>query len=289
MTLLMQAALIGLHQRIPTLFTLLDRYIQQDSQFESLVACGHKLVHLWRGRSFFDLEEETGIKQRIDKVLSQAFFCLDQVAQGDEQQQEHYFNALLSCRELITFMPEISRDTDYSAEFYAQLSRLDGRLNHVPLIKGAVDAIRYLGGQIDESVLTQEIQRTFSLGSDPELAIGYFIGIMRTAPELVVRLPLLIELLNELLSEWDDGRFLQVLPDLRFAFSQLTPKQNAQMARVVAQKLSMDTQDLTLHQTQFNQQQLLQAMELEQKIQHQLENQGLTEWFELQHEGLSHG
>ncbi|WP_272520960.1 DUF5682 family protein [Providencia sp. PROV202] len=288
-TLLMQAALIGLHQRIPTLFTLLDRYIQHDSQFESLVACGHKLVHLWRGRSFFDLEEETGIKQRIDKVLSQTFFCLDQVAQGDEQQQEHYFNALQSCRELITFMPEISRDTDYSTEFYAQLSRLDGGLNHAPLIKGAVDAIRYLGGQIDESVLTQEIQRTFSLGSDPELAIGYFIGIMRTAPELVVRLPLLIELLNELLGEWDDERFLQVLPDLRFAFSQLTPKQNAQMARVVAQKLSMDTQDLTLHQTQFNQQQLLQAMELEQKIQHQLENQGLTEWFALQNEGLSHG
>lgn len=51
-TLLMQAALIGLHQRIPTLFMLLDSYIQQDNKFESLVACGHKLVHLWRGRSF---------------------------------------------------------------------------------------------------------------------------------------------------------------------------------------------------------------------------------------------
>lgn len=45
---------------------------------------------------------------------------------------------------------------------------------------------------------------------------------MRTAPELVVRLPLLIEQLNELLNGWDDARFIQVLPDLRFAFSQLT-------------------------------------------------------------------
>lgn len=288
-TLLMQAALIGLHQRIPTLFMLLDSYIQQDNKFESLVACGHKLVHLWRGRGFFDLAEDSGIKERINRVVQQIFFCLDQVSQGDEQQQEHYFDALLSCRELITFIPEISPETNYSAEFYAQLNRLDGRLNHTPLIKGAVDAIRYLGGKIDESVLINEIQRTFSLGSDPELAIGYFIGIMRTAPELVVRLPLLIEQLNELLNGWDDARFIQVLPDLRFAFSQLTPKQNAQMARVVAQKLSLETQDLTLHQTQFNQQELLQAMELEQKIQHQLTQQGVIRWFDESTEGQSHG
>ncbi|ETT05052.1 DUF5682 family protein [Providencia alcalifaciens] len=288
-TLLMQAALIGLHQRIPTLFMLLDSYIQQDNKFESLVACGHKLVHLWRGRGFFDLAEDSGIKERINRVVQQIFFCLDQVSQGDEQQQEHYFDALLSCRELITFIPEISPETNYSAEFYAQLNRLDGRLNHTPLIKGAVDAIRYLGGKIDESVLINEIQRTFSLGSDPELAIGYFIGIMRTAPELVVRLPLLIEQLNELLNGWDDARFIQVLPDLRFAFSQLTPKQNAQMARVVAQKLSLETQDLTLHQTQFNQQELLQAMELEQKIQHQLTQQGVIGWFDESTEGQSHG
>ncbi len=288
-TLLMQAALIGLHQRIPTLFMLLDSYIQQDNKFESLVACGHKLVHLWRGRGFFDLAEDSGIKERINRVVQQTFFCLDQVSQGDEQQQEHYFDALLSCRELITFIPEISPETNYSAEFYAQLNRLDGRLNHTPLIKGAVDAIRYLGEKIDESVLINEIQRTFSLGSDPELAIGYFIGIMRTAPELVVRLPLLIEQLNELLNGWDDARFIQVLPDLRFAFSQLTPKQNAQMARVVAQKLSLETQDLTLHQTQFNQQELLQAMELEQKIQHQLIQQGVIGWFDESTEGQSHG
>ncbi len=47
--LLMQAALIGLHQRMPALFSLLDGYIQQDAKFESLIACGHKLVHLWQG------------------------------------------------------------------------------------------------------------------------------------------------------------------------------------------------------------------------------------------------
>lgn len=112
---------------------------------------------------------------------------------------------------------------------------------------------------------------------------------MRTAPELVVRLPLLIEQLNELLNGWDDARFIQVLPDLRFAFSQLTPKQNAQMARVVAQKLSLETQDLTLHQTQFNQQELLQAMELEQKFSINLHSKGSLDGLMNPRRGQSHG
>ncbi|MBO1916588.1 hypothetical protein J4727_18030 [Providencia rettgeri] len=94
------------------------------------------------------------------------------------------------------------------------------------------------------------------------MAIGYFIGVMRTAPELVLRIPLLIDMLNQLLSEWDEGRFIQVLPDLRFAFSQLTPKQNAQMAQYVAQDLAIEAKELTLHQTEFNEQQMMQVIQL---------------------------
>lgn len=278
-SLLMQAALIGLHQRIPALFSLLDNYIQQDAKFESLVACGHKLVHLWRGRQFFDIEESVAIEARLDTLLQQVFYCFEQITQGDEQQHEVHFNALLSCRELITFMPEISKTQHYSNDFYHQLDRCEGKLNHVPLLKGAVDALRYLGAKTDEKTLIQEIQQAFSAGSDPEMAIGYFIGVMRAAPELILRIPLLIDLLNDLLGQWDESRFIQVLPDLRFAFSQLTPKQNAQMAQHVAQNLAIETQDLALHQTEFNEKQMMLALQLEQRLQAQLAELGLQNWF----------
>lgn len=277
--LLMQASLIGLHQRMPALFSLLDNYIQQDAKFESLIACGHKLVHLWRGRQFFDIEDDFAIEVRLDTVLQQVFYCFAQITLGDEQQQEAHFAALLSCRELITFMPQINKHHDYTVDFYQELDRCDGQLNHAPLLKGAVDALRYLGAKIDESVLTNEIKRAFSAGSDPEMAIGYFIGVMRTAPELILRIPLLIDMLNQLLSEWDEGRFSQVLPDLRFAFSQLTPKQNAQMAQYIAQDLAIEAKELTLHQSEFNEQQMMQAIQLEQQLQSQLVELGLQNWF----------
>lgn len=176
-------------------------------------------------------------------------------------------------------MPEINKSHDYTNDFYQALDRCEGQLNQTPLLKGAVDALRYLGAKIDETILTDEIRRAFSTGSDPEMAIGYFIGVMRTAPELVLRIPLLIDMLNQLLSEWDEGRFIQVLPDLRFAFSQLTPKQNAQMAQYVAQDMAIEAKELTLHQTEFNEQQMMEVIQLEQQLQSQLIELGLQDWF----------
>lgn len=287
-TLLIQAATIGLGKQLPALFALLDRYIQQDNQLGSLVACGHKLIHLWRGRQLFDIQDGFSIDERLHRVIQQAFYCLEQLTHGDEQQQEQSFDVLMSCRELMMFMPEINTSSDYGGEFYQQLNRLEGKLEQTPLLKGAVDALRYLGGRLDETLLTQKVKCSFSTGSDPEIAIGYFIGLMRAAPELVIRMPLLVDSLNQLLAQWDEQRFIQVLPDLRFAFSQLTPKQNAQMANYVAQELAITAQELTLHQTTFSEKQLLDALKIEQKLQAKLTEQGLQCWFDGQEDLPEH-
>ncbi len=95
--MLIQAALIGLHQRIPTLFKLLDSYIQQDFRLESLTQCGHKLIHLWRGRQYLDITDELTLENRLHQVIPQAFFLLRAIgSKGDEQQQESNLQALLS-------------------------------------------------------------------------------------------------------------------------------------------------------------------------------------------------
>ncbi len=282
-SLLTQAVIIGLHQRIPILLQLLDKYIQQDFRLDSLITCGHQLIHLWRGRTFFDITDQSILENRLYQVIPQAFFCLDQISQGDEQQQETHLQALLSLRELIEFMPMISQiqnsNHSYQSDFYQQLNRLDGKLDEVPLLKGAIDALRYLGDQIDENLLTDSLEKTFSTGSDPEKAIGYFVGIMRTAPELVIKTPILIDHLNRLLSQWDEQRFIQILPDLRFAFSQLTPKQNEELSRYIAGEIGLSRQELSLWQTEFSEKEMLEATGLNQKLHTRLSEQQLLGWF----------
>nr|WP_314265025.1 DUF5682 family protein [uncultured Moellerella sp.] len=285
-TLLIQSALIGLQQKIPTLFHLLEQYIQQDPKLGSLTACGHQLIYLWRGRAFLDIEDSRSLENMLHQLLPQALSQLDQLTQGDEQQQEEHLQTLLSLRELIEFMPTLKQKSDtpdiqqnhYQADFYQQLDRLKGRLDEVPLIKGAIDALRYLGDQIEEQQLLQGLDKAFSTGSAPEKSIGYFVGLMRTAPELVVQSPILVDHLNHYLSQWDEQRFIQILPDLRFAFSQLTPKQNAQLSHYLAGEIGLHQQELSLWQSEFSAEQMLQATQLNSQLNEQLIEQQLLGW-----------
>ncbi len=54
------------------------------------------------------------------------------------------------------------------------------------------------------------------------------------------------------------------LPDLRFAFSQLNPKQNAELAQYIANDIGLDTQALSLWQSEFSAKQMLDATKLNQ-------------------------
>ncbi|WP_409309312.1 DUF5682 family protein [Pectobacterium sp. B1J-3] len=277
---LIQAALLGLQSRLAGLFRLLHDDIQNDFRLSSLVECGHSLIHLWRGRDFLGLRYQPELTQLLLELVPQTLFCLSTIAAGDEPQQEEHFTALLALREFIEFVPTIDPTSTASGDFYRQLRQIAPTLNDVPLLKGAVDALRYLGDEIDECALSDNLSNAFSQGSDPEQAIRYFVGVMRTTPELIIKTPRLIDRLNMLIAQWDDDRFLHVLPDLRFAFSQLTPKQNAVLANYLAEQCGLSEPELQLWQTDFTEREMLQAIQLNQKLQQQLVENDLLSWYE---------
>ncbi|MFJ5409722.1 DUF5682 family protein [Pectobacterium punjabense] len=279
---LIQAALLGLQSRLAGLFRLLHDDIHNDFRVDSLVECGHSLIHLWRGRDFLGLRNQPELTQLLLKLVSQALFCLPTITAGDESQQETHFTALLGLRELIEFMPTLTPSSTASRDFYHQLQRVSPELKDVPLLKGAVDALRYLGGDIDERALDDNLSRVFSQGSEPEQAVRYFVGLMRAAPELIIKTPRLVDKLNTLISQWDDDRFLHVLPDLRFAFSQLTPKQNATLASYIAEQCGFSEPDMHLWQADFTEREMLQTMQLNQQLQQQLAENDLLSWYETE-------
>ncbi|MBL0866803.1 4-aminobutyrate aminotransferase [Pectobacterium carotovorum] len=277
---LIQAALLGLPSRVAGLFRLLHDDIHNDFRLSSLVECGHSLIHLWRGRDFLGLRNQPELTQLLFKLVPQTLFCLPTITAGDESQQEEHFTALLALRELIEFMPTLDPSSTASRDFYHQLQQIAPALKDVPLLKGAVDALRYLGDEIDEQTLDDNLSNVFSQGSDPEQAVRYFVGLMRAAPELIIKTPRLVDELNALMSQWDDDRFLHVLPDLRFAFSQLTPKQNATLANYIAEQCGFSEPEMHLWQTDFTEQEMLQTMQLNQKLKQQLAENDLLSWYE---------
>lgn len=63
----------------------------------------------------------------------------------------------------------------------------------------------------------------------------YIQGMFAIAPEIFVQSPIAISALYDLVKHWrEDLPFLQILPDLRYIFSQLSPKQNSSVSQNIA-------------------------------------------------------
>ena len=100
------------------------------------------------------------------------------------------------------------------------------------------------------------------------------------APEIFVQSEVAIEALHLLIGQWSEVFFIQILPDLRYAFSQLNPKQTSVVAKRIA-KLTGLSQDLVLDQVfgQLSEAEVLQGVQLNQQLQQLLAHDHLLPWF----------
>lgn len=274
-----QAALMGLQTYFSQLLVKLSSFLEVDSNLLSLVDCGHRLLYLWQGRDFLALNVSSTLLALLAKVLKQAFFLLDTLKQSDTEQQQENLKTLLLFRNLINNLPDKLDVKKLKQDFYLNLHRLQPLLSEAPLIRGAIDSIAYLDSQISQSEFDHKIKMAFELGSQYEQASSYFMGIMQCAPELIIHSSQLLTSLDELLANWKQDQFIEILPDLRLAFTQLTPKQNAIIAEKISKKYSAEKEDMSIEQYRFSEEELRKTLSLELSISQYIHQQQLQDWF----------
>ncbi|MWP61641.1 DUF5682 family protein [Gilliamella sp. Pas-s25] len=274
-----QAALMGLQSYFTQLLAKLSTYLDVDNNLLSVVNCGHRLLYLWQGRDFLALNASSTLLALLAKVLQQAFFLLDALKQPDTEQQQENLKTLLLFRNLINNLPEQLDVKKLKQDFYLNLYRLQPRLNKAPLICGAIDSIAYLDCQISQSELDHKIKVAFDSGAQYEQASCYFMGIMQCAPELIIHSSQLLTSLDELLAHWEQEQFIKILPDLRLAFTQLTPKQNAMIAEKISKKYNAQKEKLSFQQYKFSDEDLQKSLSLELSVCQHIEQQQLQDWF----------
>ncbi len=274
---LTQAALMGLDDFFNHLVDNFADFIESDGELSSLIHCGHRMVYLWQGQTFLQLKATSILLTLLTKIVKQSFFLLNKLEQHENEQ--HNLKVLLSFRDLLNYLPDKLDVNQLKQDFYHNLSRLQLELTHAPLIRGAIDSMSYLDSYLSQEQLEDNIKINFSLGTQNEQAINYFIGIMQCTPELVIHSSILLDSLDKLLIDWSAEHFIKILPDLRLAFSQLNPNQNASLAEKIAKKYHITDADLHLQQYQFSENQLQKALSLELSINEYIKQQQLTDWF----------
>ena len=277
--LLIRAALMGLHKQIPILFAEIQQYLPNDPDLDSVIQCGQKLLNLWIGKDFLAFQQQPELKGLLEQVIPSALFLLSQLATPPADQQQQILNQVLQLRNLSKQIQRVVEgEADLLTQFYQTLARLHTDWQKLDILAGAVDALRFIDGDLTEQNLQQSIQQHFGIGASPEHAVAYLSGMMQSAPELLLRYPAMAQLLNQLLLQWDEAAFVAILPDLRQAFTHFKPKETAAFAEQIAQLNDVSSLDISQYISEVSQAEMLQGVQLNQQIQQFLVDQNLQGW-----------
>ena len=277
--LLIRAALMGLHKQIPILFAEIQQYLPNDPDLDSVLQCGQKLLNLWTGKDFLAFQQQPELKGLLEQVIPSALFLLSQLATPPADQQQQILNQVLQLRNLSKQIQRVVEgEADWLTQFYQTLARLHTDWQKLDILAGAVDALRFIDGDLTEQNLQQSIQQHFGIGASPEHAVAYLSGMMQSAPELLLRYPAMAQLLNQLLLQWDEAAFVAILPDLRQAFTHFKPKETAAFAEQIAQLNDVSSLDISQYISEVSQAEMLQGVQLNQQIQQFLVDQNLQGW-----------
>jgi len=117
--------------------------------------------------------------------------------------------------------------------FWQLLERLQAG-HALPLVRGAAAGLRHGAGRLGEAELAALLDGHLRGGVAPAEAVALLRGLLGTAREAAWQQPRLLQALDACLSGWDEAAFVAVLPELRLAFAEMTPKETERIAQAVA-------------------------------------------------------
>lgn len=286
--LLALACRLGLKQHLELLRQQLDTFLESDQNLASVIGAAQQLYYLWHGHKLLNLPENIVI-QSLSFAVYQACFLLDQIYDTHEEKVEQNLSNLKTLHELILNIKQRNlslqhtvvnaQDVDLLELMYSQIDLAKIDEFHLSSLKGALHTLQFLDHQIEQNQLQQQLQLAFAVGSDPEDAVQYLHGMFFIAPEIFVQSKVAIDALHQLVSHWTEDTFIRILPDLRYIFSQLTPKQSTKVSKIIAKTTGLG-EDVILDQvlSHIREQDVFQGIQLNQQLQKIFEYDHLDRW-----------
>lgn len=288
--LLLRACLVGLQHRLPQLLDMLSTHLNEDASIGSVIDCGHRLVTLWRAREPLGVQQHPELRRLLARVWPAALFLLPNLQHSPADAEAQAVQHLLALRELGRMLHTLDAPTDATAEsstlidtglLTPHLQRFATEPDTAPGVCGAATALLYLEGLWDDAQLDTVLRQRFGPGAVPADAVRFLNGVMQAAPELLLRLPALLQGLDALVRGWDEAAFIAHLPDLRQAFTALRPQDTATLAERVVGLHGGDARvagSLVAMHYETSEADLQAGLALQQALQAALVRDGLGAW-----------
>ena len=217
----------------------------EDPDLGSVARALADLVQLLRHREMLGVGDPVPIDRLIGTVWRRVLLLLPDIVLAGPDQVRPLLAALVSLRSLA----DLARAGDASIEVEPfddlLVELLDTPLH--PLLAGAVMAFAILSGRADDALLATRLKGELTGGYVcVEDKLAFLNGVIAVGRELLWGIPALIETLDAVIADADEGGFVTMLPHLRLALSPLDPREIDRLAYAVAGRHGTDAAELSM-------------------------------------------
>lgn len=242
-TFLIRACRLGLHAQTDSLIELIDRFIAEDPKLVSVALALSQLDLLHTAREPLEAGELKLVPQLMQAAFQRACRLLPDAPRCSDAEVDETIGALKILREILSASGVSSSGTAPGgpeildrALFFSSVNKIINSCSQSDsaAIVGAVAGIVFSEGQISEGELIRLILGHIGGAREPQKTVSFLRGVISTACEVVWQLSEFIEAVDSQLESWDDETFTTLLPELRLAFSALTPREIARTAERIS-------------------------------------------------------
>jgi hypothetical protein len=229
---LVKACRLGLHRHATALTDLVAKFAEEDPSFISLAAGLTQLELLGRSREPLEATHLTTLPDIALAAYRRACYLAADLVNCPHELVEPGIRALQSLRESLASEPSFDPELLYLA-LQTIVSTPPDRGQTAVI--GAAAGILYTAGRLPESELVGlALGFLGGTSSDPRRGAGFVRGLLATAREVAWQVEGVVQAIDARFGGWDDEAFLGVLPELRLAFADLTPREVARVADAVS-------------------------------------------------------
>jgi hypothetical protein len=229
---LVMACRLGLHRQADELVQLVKFFASDDPSFVSLVSGMTQLELLSRSREPLEAGHLQTLPELVEATYQRGCYLVGDLVNCPDELVDPVISALQSLQETLSARDDL--DVELLRAPLKRILSIPADKGQASII-GACSGLLFNQGQISEADLIT--LATGFLGAsmvEPRRSAGFLRGLLATSREIAWQVKGIIEALNTRFGGWDEADFLAVLPELRLAFSDLTPREVAQVAEAVA-------------------------------------------------------
>lgn len=273
--LLLEACRMGLHRHVDDLLLRTGRLIAEDQSFPSLVRAMDSVLMLQVSREPLEAHDLDGIGELASNACERSCYLIPGLANTPEAEEQEVLQSLVS---LSHCMEPMGDDAQRRGLRDAALRDLAAAVAGNPAIRGCAMGLLYGDGQLDAADLAMAFRGHLQGGDGTGDAGAAFLrGLLQSARSAVWQVPQIIADLHAALGAMEESRFVHQLPLLRLAFSNLTPRETDQVARLVAGEAGVEKLEIA-SSSRFSTADMLVAVEVERAVAASLERDGLRNW-----------